>query len=207
MNNYKILEYIKRIKAISETGLLYSLSEYDTDRYKELQNISFELMSMITGKEPEILKNFYLPQKDYPTPKVDIRGLILNEKNEILLVKEKEDGKWSLPGGWAEIGFSPVEVIQKETQEETGYSIKVIRLLAIYDKKFYPHPPQPAYTYKIIFLCEITGGAATDAFDIAGIDYFGINNLPEVSECRILKMQIEQVYNKAITGDMNIHFD
>ena len=207
MGNNIFLEYIKRIKAISDTGLLYSLSEYDTDRYKELQSISIEMMGMLADKEPKILKNFYLPQKDYPTPKVDIRGLILNDKKEILMVREKEDGKWSLPGGWAEIGFSPSEVIQKETKEETGFSIRVIRPLAIYDKKFHQHPPQPAYVYKIVFLCEITGGNISTAFDITGIGYFNINSLPEVSECRILKTQIEQLYRKAASGEMDIYFD
>jgi ADP-ribose pyrophosphatase YjhB (NUDIX family) len=207
MNNEKFLEYIKRIKTISDLGLIYAENDYDIDRYKELQTISFEMMSMLTDKPMDILKNFYLPVKEYPTPNVDIRGFILNENKEILMVREKTDGKWSLPGGWAEIGYTPAEVIKKEVEEETGLTINVLRPLAIYDKRCHPHPPQPIYVYKIVFLCEQSGGYITTSFDISDVNYFSINNLPEISESRILKSQIEQLYQKVLMADMSVYFD
>ena len=148
-----------------------------------------------------------MPAKDYPTPKVDIRGFVFNQKRELLLVKEKLDGKWSLPGGWGDIGYSPSEVIVKEIKEETGLSSKVSRLLAIYDKKCHPHPPQPFYVYKLVFLCEIFEGKINTSFDIEEVNYFEINNLPELSKDRILKSQIEQLYNKVINVDERVYFD
>lgn len=207
MNETNALELIKRIKALADTGLLYAESEYDKERYEELAAISLKLLSATSGQPLSVLQDFFMPVKDYPTPKVDVRGFILNEAHEVLLVKESLDGKWSLPGGWGEVGFSPSEVITKEIEEETGLRAKVNRLLAVYDKKCHPHPPQPFYVYKLVFLCEVMTGEPNIGFDIEDARYFAIEHLPELSEERILKSQIEQVYKLAIQEDHNVYFD
>ena len=207
MNKNDQLELIKRIKSLSDTGLIYAQNEYEKERYEELRSISLKLFGIVSNEPFCALSNFFMPDKDYPTPKVDIRGLVLNKAKEILLVREKLDGKWALPGGWGDIGFSPLEVIQKEILEETGLSSRVIRLLAIYDKKCHPHPPQPFYVYKLVFLCEILPGEINTSFDIEEARYFNINNLPELSEDRILKSQIEQLYQKTINEDQTVYID
>ena len=96
-------------------------------------------MASIMDAPVEKLKNTQLPVLDYPTPQVDVRGFILNENDDILLVQEKSDKKWALPGGWADIGLSPSENVIKEVKEESGLEVEVIKLLAVYDKKCHPH--------------------------------------------------------------------
>ncbi len=206
MQQYQSLELIKRIKSLSETGLVYYQNEYDKERYEELFALSMELLSIVSGQSLTTLTDFLPPSKDYPTPKVDIRALILNQANELLLVKEKLDGKWALAGGWGDIGFTPSEVIAKEIQEETGLNATVSRLLAIYDKKCHPHPPQAFYVYKLVFLCEVTGGEINPSFDIEDVAYFPINHLPELSTDRILASQINQLHAIALEGSQ-VHID
>jgi len=201
------LELIKRIKSLSDTGLVYAQNGYEKERYEELRSISLKLLGIVSNEPLSALNDFFMPTKDYPTPKVDIRGLALNKAKEILLVKEKSDGKWSLPGGWGDIGFSPLEVIKKEILEETGLPSRVIRFLAIYDKKCHPHPPQPFYVYKLVFLCEILPGEINTGFDIEGARYFNIKSLPELSEDRILRSQIDQLYQMTVNGDQTVYFD
>lgn len=207
MEKINSLELIKRIKSLSEIGLVYHQNEYDKERYDELLAISIELLGIVLKKPLDVLNNFFMPSRDYPTPKVDIRSFSLNKANEILLVKEKLDGKWSLPGGWGDIGFSPSEVITKEIKEETGLDSKVTKLLAIYDKKCHPHPPQPFYVYKLVFLCELFGGDITTSFDIEEARYFSIDSLPEISEDRILKTQILQLHDMVINESSEVYFD
>ena len=207
MNKFDQIEMIKRIKSLSDTGLIYAQNEYEKERFAELRSISLKLLGIVSNEPFLVLTDFFMPDKDYPTPKVDIRGLALNKAKEILLVKEKLDGKWSLPGGCGDIGFSPSEVIKKEILEETGLNSRVLRLLAIYDKKCHPHPPQPFYVYKLVFLCEILPGKFNASFDIEEARYFNINSLPELSEDRILKSQIDQLYQKTVNGDQTVYFD
>jgi ADP-ribose pyrophosphatase YjhB (NUDIX family) len=88
------------------------------------------------------------------------------------------------------VGFTPAEVVVKETKEETGFDVRVVRLLAILDKRCYPHPPGPFYIYKLCFQCEITGGEGEVTFDILDKGFFALDKLPPLSLDRILPEQI-----------------
>ena len=203
----QILNLAKRIKSISDVGQLYCKNDYDIERYHELQTISFELMHLLTDKPITTIQNFYDKNEDYPTPKVDVRALILNAEKQILLVKESIDSKWSLPGGWADIGLSPKEVVIKECQEETGLTVACKQLLALFDKKCHNHPPQPYYVYKLVFYCEPLTSEINKGFDVLNVGYFNIDNLPELSEDRILKSQIVLVYNKVMANNFEALVD
>lgn len=207
MRNIELFNEIKKLKAIADVGLLYCNNEYDKERYTAVQNICFDLLNITAEQTIEDLKISFPSVKDYPTPKVDIRGLLLSSDKKILLIKESVDGKWSLPGGWADIGETPKEVVIKEFKEETGLDVIPKSLLAVFDKKMHAHPPQPFYVYKIIFYCEATSSNINKGFDVLDLQYFDLENLPPLSEDRILKSQIELVYKKVITDDFTAHFD
>jgi ADP-ribose pyrophosphatase YjhB (NUDIX family) len=203
----ELLEEIKRLKSISEIGSLYSSNEYDKERYKELHEIAIKLLNKISGQSVDDLKINLPLATDYPTAKVDIRGMVLSEDNKILFVKESADEKWSLPGGWADVGYSAKEVIVKEFKEETGLHIVPERLLAVFDKKMHAHPPQPFYVYKMAFYCKATSREITKGFDVLDVQYFTIDNLLELSENRILKSQVELLYKKIMDGDLETYVD
>lgn len=189
-----MLDYAKRLKAMSHLGLTYANNEYDAERYKELEAISLEMMHLITQQPLEALTLYFREEKEYITPKVDVRAVIFNERQEILLVKEKADGKWSLPGGWADIGLSPSEVAIKEVKEETGYDVLPHKLLAVLDKRHHPHPPHLDYVYKIFIHCDIIKAEYHEAFDILDVGFFARNAIPELSGDRILPAQIELMF-------------
>jgi ADP-ribose pyrophosphatase YjhB (NUDIX family) len=207
MTPIELLEEIKRLKSIADIGLLYCNNDYDKERYSELKDISFRLLSELSGHSIEALKETFPLVKDYPTAKVDIRAFVLSTDNKILMAKESADGKWSLPGGWADIGHSPAETAAKECKEETGIDVIPKRLLAVFDKKKHPHPAEPLYIYKMIFHCEAVSSTLTKGFDVLDVGYFDINNLPELSTDRILKSQIELLYKKVNTSDTETIFD
>lgn len=190
----KISDYAKRLKAMSHLGLTYAKDEYDLERYRELEQISLEMMQEMTDVPLEKIKDYFSSEKEYITPKTDIRVVIFNDQKQLLLVKEKADGKWSLPGGWADIGFSPKEIAIKEAWEETGFHVKPVKLLAVLDKKCHPHPPQADYVYKLFIQCEILSGEKTKAFDILDIAFFDQNNIPKLSEDRVLPSQIDLMF-------------
>ena len=194
MNAEKAFELAKRLRALSKTGLTYSTDEYNIARYTEVQSISYELMSLLSGEPLESISRFYVDTKEYPTPKSDVRAVIFNEKNEILLVQETSDKRWSLPGGWADIGHSPSEVAVSEVAEETGLLVTAERLLAVLDKKCHSHPPELEYVYKFFILCKVTGGSITGAHDITNVAYFAQNELPPLSEQRVLPSQVDLMF-------------
>lgn len=204
----ELINLVKRSITLSDLGCLYAHNGYDNERYHEMKDINMQILNIISENSMEELCSFYLPAKEYPTPKVDIRGVLLNEQGQILMVEEKLDpGKWSIPGGWADIGFTPSEVIKKEMKEETGLDVEVERILAVYDKKCHPHPQEAFYTYKIVFLCRKISGELRNTFDIDDVKFFDIDNLPPLSEARIVKSQIEQLYYLAKDDIRDVYFD
>lgn len=204
--SHNLLNQIKQIKSLAEAGLVFNKENYDAERYEELRTISLEMMSILSNLPVNQFQDFYLPESDYPTPKVDVRGLILNKKKQVLLVKETVDNKWTLPGGWADVGLTPLENVLKEIEEETGFKAEVKRLLAVLDKKCYPHPPQTHYVYKLCFLCEIIEGDFAPNFDISGVEWFDLDSLPELSADRILEEQLLNLVEIA-QGNKPVYFD
>lgn len=189
-----VLNIAARIRALSQTGLVYNKDEYNSERYEELIRLSNELTALSTNNNISTIERCFKIENDYVTPKVDIRAVVFNENNQILLVQEKADGGWAIPGGWADIGYTPSEIAAKEVKEETGLDVEPIRVVAIHDKRCHAHPPAPHYAYKIFILCKLIGGEFNTAFDILDKGFFEQNNIPPLSEERTVKEQIDLMF-------------
>jgi ADP-ribose pyrophosphatase YjhB (NUDIX family) len=187
--NQKWLKWAQRIQSISQSGLAFSKDIYDIERYEELRDLSAEIMAGYSEVEKEKIKGLFDEEKGYQTPKADVRGAVFKD-NKILLVKEKVNNKWSLPGGFCDVGLSPVENAIKEIKEESGYEVRYKKLLALLDYHKHPHPPQPFHYYKIFIQCEITGGNPQAGLETSEIGFFEENNLPDLSSGRNTESQI-----------------
>lgn len=184
------LKWATKMQAIAQAGLLYTQSEFDKERYQQLLQLSTEMMAEISRNTPDEIATHFSIEQGYPTPKIDVRAFIVNTNEEILLVKERIDGCWTLPGGWIDVNESPSEAAIRETKEETGYNVKVVSLLALWDKQKHDHPPEWPHAYKCFFYCKIIDGNATENIEISDISFFGINDLPPLSTPRTTKNQI-----------------
>ncbi|MDF2530830.1 MAG: ADP-ribose pyrophosphatase [Clostridia bacterium] len=190
---YYWLDIAKKLQALAQSGLAYSNNQYDTERYEELRNISADIMAKYTDIEVKTIKDLFCNETGYQTPKVDIRGVVFRD-HKILMVREKLDGAWALPGGWADIGLTPGEVAAKETKEEAGLVVKPTKLLAIYDKKCHPHPPSPFHVYKIFIMCEVIGGTTAAGLETSDVGFFALNELPELSVERNTESQLRTMF-------------
>ncbi len=204
MNEF--LDIANKILSIAQAGLTYSENKYDIERYNELKTISFELLAKISQNKIELIEELYKNEKGYITPKVDVRAVVFNE-NKILLVKEESDNKWSLPGGWADVGLTPAEVAVKECKEEAGLTVEPVKLLALLDKKMHEHPPFPFYTYKVFIMCKYSSGEIESGTETSDAGYFSLNELPKLSIGRNTKAQIELMFEYLNNPDKEVTFD
>lgn len=179
----------QRLQALAQTGLTYTQDVYDRERYESLMLIAQRLLSARFDLPEEMLRTCHQAETGYATPKTDVRAIILKE-GKLLLVRESDDGGWSLPGGWADVGDTPSVAIIREVQEETGLEVNVSRLLGVWDRNLHGHPPYPWHVYKMIFLCEVTGGKLAISHESLDIRYVDPDNLPELSLTRIVPEEI-----------------
>jgi ADP-ribose pyrophosphatase YjhB (NUDIX family) len=193
--SHQWVEWTQRLQAIAQNGLTYSENPYDLERYQQLRQLAAEIAATYTQIEHSLVLDLFSKEKGYATPKVDVRGVVFRDE-QILLVKEREDGCWTLPGGWVDIGESPSLAVAREVYEESGYQTKAIKLLAIYDRNHprHEHPPMPHHVYKLFFECKLLGGNPVESFETEGADFFSEGEIPKLSLSRVVPSQIAKLF-------------
>jgi ADP-ribose pyrophosphatase YjhB (NUDIX family) len=200
------LEWARELQSMAQTGLAYSLSPYDTDRYVRMARIAAEITSAHTRLgEPEILESFGL-QPGYATPKVDVRGAVVAD-GQVLLVQEKSDGGWCLPGGWADVGETPSQMVVREVREESGLDVTPVRLVGVYDANRSGTPLSFFHAYKLIFLCEVTGGEPRGSNETTAARFFSFADPPSLSTERTNLRHLADVRAAALNAASGARFD
>jgi ADP-ribose pyrophosphatase YjhB (NUDIX family) len=187
------LKLIAEIQAISQSGLTFTENDFDKERYIRLTEISAELASSCTNKSPENINEIFSLEKGYATPKIDVRSFVLKD-NKVLLVKERSDGLWTLPGGFADVTESASQAVVRETKEESGYDVAAIKLLALWDKLRHGHPLHWPHIYKCFFHCEYLSGEATENIEISEVDFFDMDKIPSLSTPRVTETQLNRLH-------------
>lgn len=180
INNYQnmLINILDEIRAIGKTGLYYTENPHDRGRYERLLKISMVNLSELSGVDEQELSERFSREIGYITPKVGVDAAIFDEKQRLLLHKRSDDGKWSLPCGWVEVGESLVEAVVREVKEETGLDIGPTHILGVYDfKAFAPH--RPHNSCHILYLCARHGGNLAISQESTEIGYFDVNAVTE----------------------------
>lgn len=181
------------LSALSQTGMTYGTDEYDLDRYQQVGRLAAELLSVISGRSASELAVELGRDSGYATPKVDVRGVVFDGDERVLLMRERADGLWSLPGGWADPGEAPSAAVVREILEETGYRSSAVKLIACWDRELQDNPPPlPFHVYKLFFLCRHEDGTVQppQALETLEVGWFGVGSLPPLSLGRVNHHQL-----------------
>ena len=206
----KWIEWGRKLQAISQTGLHFCKVQYDRERYEQIGIIAAEILAEHTNLTVEELLNLNANEFGYATPKVDVRGVVFRDE-KILLVREIADaGRWTLPGGWADVNDTPTQAVIREVLEESGFETQVTKLLAVYDREQQKHTPSFPYSvYKLFFHCQIIGGQPQLNHEVSEIAFFGETELPveELSTSRVTKSQLLRFFEFYRTPNLPTDFD
>lgn len=170
------LEWAREIQALSQTGYHFTENEYQRERYERLAEIAAEIVSQHAGLEHSPISSAFKAQIGYATPRVDVRGAVFRE-GELLLVRERIDGGWTMPGGWADVGDLPSASVEREVFEESGFRVKASKIVGVYDGNR-SGPLEIFHAYKIVFLCELIDGAAQPSRETSEVGFFSLEQIP-----------------------------
>ena len=187
------LNWARTLQALAQTGLTYSENPFDRERYQKLYALSQEIFGIHTGLETAVLEQWFTVQPGYATPKVDVRGACFRE-GKLLMVRERADGGWCLPGGWADVGDVPSEAAAREVFEEAGFECAPRKVLGVFDANRGGEPFSAFHAYKLIFLCELTGGAAKPDHEILEVGFFARDAQPVLSPYRTTPAQFVECF-------------
>lgn len=184
-----------KVAALGQNGLTFSTDPYDRDRYRQLGDLAAQLLAAVSDRPADQLRLELGRDEGYRTPKVDVRGAVVDERERFLLMRERSDGRWSLPGGWADPGDTPAAAVVREVREETGYGAEVVELVGCWDRDAQGMLPRlPVSIYKLFFLCRLTGEVAEpDALETLDVGWFGVEELPELSTGRVTVEQLHRL--------------
>jgi ADP-ribose pyrophosphatase YjhB (NUDIX family) len=183
-----------RLAALAQGGLTYAQSPYDRDRYESISAIAAELLSVLTGRPASDLALEIGRDSGYATPKVDVRGALFDEHERVLLMRERSDGLWSLPGGWADPGDTPSGSVVREVLEESGYPVEVVKLVGCWDRDTQGHlPALPVAVFKLFFLCRVIGDpVAAETLETLDVGWFALDALPPLSYGRVTDQELRR---------------
>jgi ADP-ribose pyrophosphatase YjhB (NUDIX family) len=201
-----ILEWARKVQAIAQNGLAFSRDPFDRVRYQELEQLTATMLATELEVPLSTVRAFWEGEHGYATPKVDVRGGVFR-RGEVLLVRERTDGRWTLPGGWVDVNDAPSGAVAREILEESGYRARAVKLAALVDKNRHPHPPGVHHIYKLFFLCELLGGSPATSAETDAVGFFPVHSLPELSTGRVLASQIERLYQHELDRSLPTDFD
>jgi len=187
------LAWAREIQALAQTGDHYAANDYQRERYHRLTEIAAEIISEHTDMQTTTLMEIFAAQGGYATPKVDVRAAAFRD-GRLLLVRERSDGGWTMPGGWADVGDAPAESAEREAWEEAGFRVKARKLVGVYDANRF-EPLELMHAYKLVFLCEVIEGEATPSSETSEVAFFAEGELPTpLSEQRTHSRHIRDAF-------------
>lgn len=188
----KWLSWAREIFSLSQSGITYSQNPYDIERYKRLQEITAEIIEDQSGISKDSALGSFSMQAGYITPKMDVRGAVVHE-GKILLIQERADSRWAMPGGWADLGNSPASVAEREVWEESGFRVRAEKVVAVLDANRL-EPMEFYHAYKVIFLCTLLEGVPRTSYETLAVDFFAPDDLPPLSFYRTNEAMIQEVF-------------
>jgi ADP-ribose pyrophosphatase YjhB (NUDIX family) len=191
---------------MAQNGLTYTTDPYDRERYTAIRTIAAEIIAAHTHGDVHAVQGLMAGEVGHATPKVDVRGVVFRD-DALLLVKERQDGRWPPPGGWADVNESPSDAVVREVFEESGYQTRAVKLLAVYDRRKHAHPPHLFRIYKLFFRCELIGGVPASSVETDGAAFFRAGMLPELSVGRVTSGQIARLFEHYRHPDWPTDFD
>jgi ADP-ribose pyrophosphatase YjhB (NUDIX family) len=206
----ELLRIADELRAIATTGLHFTEGEYDRERYDRLLALAARLAACALPVPTEDIESLYRDaDRGYVTPKLDVRMAVFRA-HHVLLVQERVDDRWALPGGYVEVGDTPSEAAVRETAEEAGVEVRADRLAGVFDYRLQPSaPPHLFHIHKLVFCGRLAdlgaepraGGETLDA------RFFALDELPELSLGRTLPIHIECALAATLDPGKPAHFD
>jgi ADP-ribose pyrophosphatase YjhB (NUDIX family) len=203
----------RELRTVAQGGVIHTRNPYDAERFQRAVRIAEELNGFTLPGNILSIEREVETVGSYTTPKIDVRGVVFDSKGLVLLVRERSEGMWSVPGGWCDVLETPREAVSREVLEESGAAVEVSKLAAVFDRERWGHQPRfDFHVYKLFFVCALVGPpqqalVPVDVREISDVGWFDVDRLPELSTSRVVKEQLKLVHAHYCDATLPTYFD
>ncbi len=202
------LAWARQIQAEAQTGLHYAENPYQQERFQHLLAIAEAIAQEAGGLPAETVHALFTRPEGYATPRVDVRAAVFDPQGRILMVRDASDGRWCLPGGWADVGDTPSAAAEREAYEEAGFEVRARRLIGLYDANRVPGKMHLYHAFKALFLCDLLGGEARPSIETTEVAFFAYADLPtDLSPYRTPRRLLEDAFAAYRAATWEARFD
>ncbi len=193
-------DFLIKVQSIAKIGLEFSKDPYALENYHDINELTRKMLEQFM--EISFERPNYFSRKVYPTPNVSVRTVIFNEKNEVLMVQEKNDLKYSLPGGWADLYETPKEAAIKECLQEAGAVVKIERLTAIFNRTPFKEPTSVP-EYALIFKGKLVSLSSAHHHETLDVRFFPLDALPPLST-KVTQAEVMRAIQSALKKGIEV---
>ena len=203
------LGWLRELQGIAQTGLAFTRDPYDIERYEILRDLAARIAAAHTGEPVDRIAGLFAGETGYATPKIDVRGAAFNAQGDILMVREvMDEGRWTLPGGWADVNLTPAENVVREVREESGFEVTVRKVAAVWDRTRQGHTPAYFSAAKLFYVCDIVSGTAQASLETSEVAFFAEDALPvDLSLGRVLPGQLTRMFKHHREPELSTDFN
>ncbi|SHN46458.1 NUDIX hydrolase [Cryptosporangium aurantiacum] len=110
-----------------------------------------------------------------PRHSVSVAAAIVDDRDRVLVIQRRDNGKWQPPGGILELDESITEGLAREVREETGLEIRAERLSGVYKNL-------NLGVVALVFRAARVSGTETLSDETAAIDWWDAKTIRERSD-------------------------
>src|SRR5436305_13672917 len=114
----EIIEIADELRALATNGLHWVSNEYDHARYDKVLQLATQLLSLSDKRSATEIERVFRGDLSIRSPLTGASGAVFDDEGRILLTQRKDNGKWCMPGGLADVGEPPSAVVVREMWEE-----------------------------------------------------------------------------------------
>jgi 8-oxo-dGTP diphosphatase len=109
---------------------------------------------------------------------------IVVEDGKVLLTRRAQapwHGAWCSPGGFCELGEHPIETVEREVYEETGYRVAVTGYIGVWVDRYADEPSADDTIINVAYYVAAPAGEAAGAPDdveVSEVAWFAWDDLP-----------------------------
>lgn len=166
------------MRGMATLGREFAGNVYEVERAHRMMALAAKVAALADEETQEAVRAIFDAEPwRRISPAIGVEAAVFDARGDMLLVQRKDNARWAIPGGIAEIGQTPAEAALRELWEEAGLRGEVRRLLGVFDGRLWGSQSK-MHILHLVFLVECAAQAPIPGVEMLDARFFAPDALP-----------------------------